>query len=122
MVGLGGFIGSILRYAVSEYFKGKSTSDSLPYGTIAVNLTGCFVIGFLWQLIELRGVFSLETRALMITGVLGGFTTFSAFGNETSELFCNGKYKLAVANIFIQVTFGLAAVWLGRLAAYAIWK
>lgn len=122
MVGLGGFIGSILRYAISGYVQDKSGSGSFPYGTIAVNLIGCFVIGFLSQLIESRGVFSLDTRAFLITGILGGFTTFSAFGNETMNLFREGHNMLALANILIQVALGLTAVWLGRVAAYSIWK
>ena len=79
LAGLGGFIGSALRYAVGGYVQYRSRSIYFPYGTLAVNLIGCFVIGFLSQLSETRGVFTAEARTLIFIGILGGFTTFSAF-------------------------------------------
>ncbi len=80
LAGIGGFIGSSLRYAVSGHIQLWSKSIAFPYGTLAVNLIGCFAIGFLSQLAESRGMFTAETRTLIFIGVLGGFTTFSAFG------------------------------------------
>ncbi|HEY5075691.1 MAG TPA: fluoride efflux transporter CrcB, partial [Pyrinomonadaceae bacterium] len=86
LAGVGGFIGSTLRYAVTGYAQQLSRSIDFPYGTLAVNLIGCFLIGFLSQLAETRGVFTAESRTFVFIGILGGFTTFSAFGNETMNL------------------------------------
>lgn len=122
LVGVGGFIGSILRYAVSGYVQQWSKSVEFPYGTLAVNLIGCLVIGFLSQLAETHGVFTAESRAFVFVGVLGGFTTFSSFGNETMNLLREGESLLALANITAQLVLGLSAVWLGWVLAYEIWR
>ena len=122
LAGLGGFIGSALRYAVGGYVQYRSRSIYFPYGTLAVNLIGCFVIGFLSQLSETRGVFTAEARTLIFIGILGGFTTFSAFGNETLNLWRDGENALAMANIAAHLVLCLAAVWLSRALAYEIWR
>jgi CrcB protein len=122
LAGIGGFVGSAFRYAVTGFFQDWTKSISFPYGTLAVNLIGCFLIGFLSQLAETRGVFTAETRTLVFIGMLGGFTTFSAFGNETMNLWRDGENLLAVANIAANVVLGLGAVWLSRLIAYQIWS
>jgi fluoride exporter len=117
LVGIGGFLGSILRYLLGGYAQQLSRSVSFPYGTLAVNLLGCFVIGLLAELAEARGVFSDESRAFLFAGLLGGFTTFSAFGNETVNLLGDGAALPALANVAAHVILGLAAVWLGRTLA-----
>jgi len=122
LAGIGGFIGSSLRYAVSGYIQLWSKSIAFPYGTLAVNFIGCFAIGFLSQLAESRGMFTAETRTLIFIEVLGGFTTFSAFGNETMNLWRDGQNALAGANIAAHLVFGLGAVWIGRALAYQIWR
>ena len=90
LVGTGGFIGSVLRFILAGLVQGWSRSTRFPFGTLAVNLLGCFVIGLLAQLAESRSVFTAETRAFVFVGLLGGFTTFSAFGNETLGLLRDG--------------------------------
>ena len=122
LAGLGGFIGSALRYAVGGYVQYRSRSIYFPYGTLAVNLIGCFVIGFLSQLSETRGVFTAETRTLIFIGILGGFTTFSAFGNETLNLWRDGENALAITNVAAHLVLCLGAVWLSRALAYEIWR
>jgi CrcB protein len=122
LVGIGGFIGSIARYLASGYAQQLSQSTDFPYGTLAVNVLGCFIIGFLSQLAENRGVFTSESRLLVFTGFLGGFTTFSSFGNETLNLARDNQMMNALANIGANVIIGLFAVWLGRTAAYLIWR
>ena len=117
IVGLGGFIGSALRYLVGGWAQGVSKSLDFPYGTSTVNLIGCFVIGFLSQIVESRDVFTPETKALVFVGVLGGFTTFSSFGNQTFNLFRDGEMFNAVVNVGVNVIVGLGLVWLGRLLA-----
>jgi CrcB protein len=122
LVGLGGFIGSVLRYIASGYVQQSTKSIDFPYGTLAVNVIGCFVIGFLAQLAEGRGVFTSESRSFVFVGILGGFTTFSAFGNETLNLARDGQMVNALANVGANVILGLFAVWLGRTVSYLIWR
>ncbi|HEX7530347.1 MAG TPA: fluoride efflux transporter CrcB [Pyrinomonadaceae bacterium] len=122
LAGVGGFIGSTLRYAVTGYAQQLSRSIDFPYGTLAVNLIGCFLIGFLSQLAETRGVFTAESRTFVFIGILGGFTTFSAFGNETMNLWRDGQNTLAMANVAANVLLGLGAVWVSRALAYQIWR
>jgi len=121
LAGIGGFIGSSLRYAVTGYVQTWSRSIDFPYGTLAVNLIGCFLIGFLSQLAESRGVFTAESRTFVFIGILGGFTTFSAFGNETMNLWRDGENLLAMANVASHLLVGLGAVWTSRALAYQIW-
>jgi len=122
LAGCGGFLGSVLRYSVSGFVQDVSRSIHFPYGTLAVNLVGCFAIGFLSQLAESRGFFTAETRTLVFVGVLGGFTTFSAFGNETINLWREGESGLALLNIAAHLVLCLGAVWLSRALAYQIWR
>src|SRR5512140_948269 len=122
LVGVGGFIGSVLRYLVSGSVQQTSSSVQFPFGTLAVNAIGCLVIGFLSQLADSRGVFTAETRGLVFVGILGGFTTFSTFSNETLNFLRGGEMLLAVINVGAQLVLGLGAVWLGRTLAYLIWR
>ncbi|MBK8276278.1 MAG: chromosome condensation protein CrcB [Nitrospira sp. UW-LDO-01] len=122
LIGTGGFIGSILRYLVSGYAQQLSKSIQFPFGTLAVNILGCALVGFLAELADQRGVITGETRAFLIVGILGGFTTFSAFGNETMNLLRDGELWLACGNIIGHTVLGLGAVWLGYSTAYLLWK
>lgn len=122
LAGIGGFAGSALRYVVSGFVQYITGSIRFPFGTLAVNLAGCFVIGFLSQLAETRGFFSSDARVLIFIGVLGGFTTFSAFGNETINLWRDGETMLAAANIASHLVLCLGAVWASRVVAFQIWR
>jgi CrcB protein len=122
LVALGGAFGSAFRYILAGWVQSASKSVDFPFGTLAINLMGCFAIGFLTELAEARGAFTPEARALIFIGVLGGFTTFSSFGNDTINLFRDGEAFNALANIGANVIFGLALVWLGRAIAYWIWR
>lgn len=122
LVGIGGALGSISRYLLGTWIQTLSRSLDFPFGTLTVNLIGCFVIGFLSQLAEARGAFTPESRAFVFIGILGGFTTFSSFGNDTINLFREGGSFNALVNIGANVIVGLILVWLGRTVAYLIWK
>lgn len=122
LVGAGGFLGSILRYLASGWVQRWLQTASFPFGTLAVNVLGCLVIGFLSQLADARGVFTPETRALVFVGVLGGFTTFSTFSNETFNLLRDNEVIPALANLSAHIVLGLGAVWLGRALAYWLWR
>lgn len=122
LVGAGGAFGSISRYLLGAWIQTVSGSINFPYATLAVNVIGCFVIGFLAQLVEGRGLFSSESRAFVFIGILGGFTTFSSFGNETINLARAGQMMSAAINVGANVLLGLFAVWLGRTVSYLVWR
>lgn len=113
LVGLGGCIGSVARYLVATWVQSRSGS-LFPFGTLAVNVLGCLVIGALMALAVERESLSPNLRLLLVTGVLGGFTTFSAFGYETLALVeIERQPWLALANVALEVVLGLAAAWAG---------
>jgi len=122
LAGIGGFIGSALRYSFGGFVQDLSRSIRFPYGTLAVNVLGCLTIGVLSQLAETRGIFSAETRTLVFIGVLGGFTTFSTFSNETINLWREGERLFAGLNIGAHLVLCLGAVWMGRAVVYQIWS
>lgn len=107
---------------MSGYVQQLSKSIQFPFGTLAVNMLGCMVIGFLAELADIRSAITGDTRAFLFVGLLGGFTTFSAFGNETMHLLRDGELLLAFGNVTGHVVLGLAAVWLGYSTAYLLWK
>jgi CrcB protein len=121
LVGIGGFVGSVVRYALSGWVQ-DLTKGSFPYGTLTVNVLGCFCIGAISQLTEARGFLPPEARALAVVGLLGGFTTFSAFGNETLNLLRDRDWTLACANVAAHMLLALGAVWVGRTSAHVIWR
>ncbi len=112
IVGLGGLIGSISRYKIGGVILHHSASWRFPLSTFAVNVAGCFVIGVLAALVEHRDFFSADTRLFLFTGLLGGFTTFSAFAYEGVFLMRRGEIGVAGAYAVLSVVCGLAAVWL----------
>jgi CrcB protein len=113
LVALGGAIGSVARYKLSGYVLHHTIDWRFPAGTFAVNVVGCLAAGLLAGLAEKHDFMSAETRLLVFTGILGGFTTFSAFGLETMYLLRRGEVLVAGANIVLSVVLGLAALWLG---------
>ncbi|RJP75887.1 MAG: fluoride efflux transporter CrcB [Candidatus Zixiibacteriota bacterium] len=120
LVGLGGFIGSISRYLISGWVYRFIKTPLFPFGTLAVNVLGCLVIGFLAGLSETRNVFTPGTRLFIFIGILGGFTTFSTFGLETFSLARDGEMLAAAGNIVLQVVTGLMAVWVGHFISQLI--
>ena len=122
LVFLGGGIGASLRHLLGGAAQAFSRSVTFPWGTFAVNVSGCFVIGLLAGLAEERGVPSGNVRTFLFVGVLGGYTTFSSFGNETINLLRGGEALAAAANAGGQLVLGLLAVALGRAAARLLWR
>lgn len=114
-IAIGGAAGALLRYTVSgityKYFDGL-----LPWGTLAVNMIGCFAIGFLWQIFEIVST-SPNTRAFIFIGILGAFTTFSTFGLESFNLLREGEVKYAVINILASNILGLGLVFAGFIVS-----
>jgi CrcB protein len=111
LVGTGSFIGGVCRYLLSTLVQAK-TPSGFPYGTLVVNLAGCLLIGLLFGIFEKSEV-GTETRLLLVTGVLGGFTTFSAFSGETFNLIRTGHFAMAVAYVLISVLAGVCLTFTG---------
>ena len=117
---IGGSLGSLARYLVSGWVQSRAESV-FPFGTFAVNMIGCFLIGFLWTLFENTSA-RPETRVFFITGMLGGFTTFSAFGLETFNLVRDNEYLNAFANFAVTNTAGILFVFAGVAASRFLFK
>ena len=120
-IGAGGFVGAVLRYAISGYVQSYAIRGNFPYGTLAVNLMGCFILGLLSYLGEVHNVLSPEARAFVLVGLLGALTTFSTFSNETLNLFRDANHTLGLLNLGAQIGLGLGAVWLGLTTAQWLW-
>ncbi len=116
-VGMGGFLGSVARYLLVGLVQSSATG-SFPFGTLLVNVAGCIVIGGLSELLEARPFLTGDARAFLVIGLLGGFTTFSAFGNETINLLRHAGPTLASANVLANVALALGGVWVGRSVAH----
>jgi len=113
LVALGGAIGSVARLKLSGLVLHHTIDWRFPAGTFAVNVIGCLVAGVLAGLAEEHDMLSADARLLLFTGLLGGFTTFSAFGLETMHLLKRGDIAIAAANVLLSVAAGLLALWLG---------
>jgi CrcB protein len=122
LIGLGGGLGAILRYYLGGYVQQWANTFTFPVGTLVINLIGCLVIGLLSQLAETRSLFTPETRLFVFIGLLGGFTTFSTFGNESINLLRDGENTPAIWYVSLHIFGGLGAVWLGRILAQLIWR
>ncbi|NCC52528.1 MAG: fluoride efflux transporter CrcB [Spartobacteria bacterium] len=112
-VGVGGFAGAICRYLLSTWVQRASGWNTFPLGTVVVNLLGCLLIGLLGGLVITKELFSPAARLFLLTGLLGGFTTFSTFGYETLMLLRDANYGAACMNVGIQLVAGLIAVFFG---------
>jgi fluoride exporter len=110
-IGTGSFIGGTFRYLLSQLIQSKFMS-TFPFGTLFVNLLGCFLIGIIFGLSE-KGTVNMEWRLFLATGLLGGFTTFSAFSNESVAMLRDGQFWYAFAYIGGSVFIGLLATFVG---------
>ena len=110
LVGIGGFIGSVVRYLISTSLI-KIHSTSFPWSTFIINIIGCFIIGLLFNSETLTNS-KYYMNEFIIVGVLGGFTTFSAFGIETYNLFKNNLGHIAILYASCSILFGLIAIYI----------
>lgn len=121
LIFIGGGIGSLLRYVVSRLVN-RSIVSAFPYGTFIANVTGCFLIGFfIFYFSETRfGAVSLPWRVFLITGVCGGYTTFSSFSSENILLLTNHQIATFLAYTFGSLALGFLATYSGILLAKTI--
>jgi len=115
-VALGGAIGSAARYLIGVAIQGRSGLD-FPVGTLVVNISGCLLLGFLVSYALATPAISPELRALLTTGLCGGYTTFSTFGYETATLLQDGDWRRATLYIGLSLVGSLIAVFLGIAGA-----
>ncbi|HKJ45360.1 MAG TPA: fluoride efflux transporter CrcB [Balneolales bacterium] len=115
LVGVGGFFGSVARYLLSQLVQGNFLS-SFPYGTMTVNILGCFIIGVIYAL-STKGIVSPEYRVLLATGFCGGFTTFSSFSYESMTLLQDGQFLYASMYAGFSFFIGLLASYAGVISA-----
>jgi CrcB protein len=120
MVGLGGFAGAIARYVLGGWILHQTLSAKFPWSTFAVNIAGCLIMGLLSGLAERLEWFTPQARLLLLTGLLGGFTTFSAFGLETVHLLRRGDVWTAALYAAGSVIICVAAVWVGLKSVEAL--
>lgn len=113
LVGIGGLLGSVARYKLGGWVLHLTTLERFPWSTFAVNMAGCFVAGILAALVEKYDFFTADARLFLFTGLLGGFTTFSAFGLDALYLVRRGEMLTSASYAGLSVIIGIAAVWLG---------
>ena len=120
-IAIGSAIGGVLRFLCSGLIA-ERIGETFPWGTLAVNVVGSWIIGFFFTLTEPDGRLLVGTvgRQFVMVGICGGFTTFSSFSLQTLTLARDGDWLRASANIVVSVVLCLVAVWLGHIAAAAL--
>ena len=121
IVAVGGAVGSVARYKLGGFALHHTQAWNFPVSTFAVNVAGCLAIGILAALVEHHDLFSPSVRLLLFTGLLGGFTTFSAFGYESVFLLRRGLLSVAAGYVLLSVVGGLSAVFVGIKVIDQFW-
>jgi len=122
-VAIGGALGSVARFGIGGLVSEKF-GQTFPWGTLVVNVTGSFVIGFIGALTVAEGRLSPQSRVFatqfLMTGICGGYTTFSSFSVQTLNLMRDGEWLQAGGNVLLSVALCMIAVWLGWLLGSAV--
>ena len=119
LVGLAGLAGTLLRYWLSGVVA-RRVGETFPWGTLAVNVIGCFLAGAAFYLTEERFLVNPTVRAVILIGLLGGFTTFSSYGLQTFTLIREGEFGWATLNVAVSNLLGLLMVWAGYVSVKAL--
>ena len=117
---VGGSLGAALRHFISSRINETHSTD-FPFGTLVVNITGCFLIGFLWHMSEHMSI-EENIRLFIFVGLLGAFTTFSTFGFESHNLFFNNNVNLGILYILVSNMVGIAFVFIGFILSRIIFR
>lgn len=118
IIGIGSFLGGIARYLLTVFIQNKFFS-TFPYGTLVVNIIGCFAIGIVYSLSE-KATINHELKMFATTGILGGFTTFSSFSYESVSLFRDGRYEQAFIYTAASIVLGLGATFAGFILTKSV--
>ncbi len=121
LIAIGGALGSVMRFAMSG-FVAQQAGEAFPWGTLLVNVLGSFIIGFFATFTGPDGRYLVSSagRQFFMTGVMGGFTTFSSFSLQTLALSREGEWLRAGGNVVGSVVLCLVAVWIGHLLAFSL--
>jgi CrcB protein len=119
LIGIGSFLGGICRY-YSQQVVSKFFPSPLPYGTLAVNIVGCFLIGLIFGLSDRGNILNSEWRLFLTTGFCGGFTTFSTFSYESINLLRDGEFFMLALYVVLSILVGFASTYLGLLITKSI--
>lgn len=114
-IGVGGFIGAVSRYLLSRYI--SNLLPSFPFGTLTVNVLGSFILGFIMYSITAGRNISPELREFITIGIIGGFTTMSAFAYESFRLAELNQFMLFALNIALNIILGIGAIYAGKILA-----
>jgi len=118
-IAVAGLVGTLFRYWLSGVVA-RHYGETFPWGTMAVNLVGCFLAGVVFYVTEERFLLSPTLRAALLIGFLGGFTTFSSYGIQTFTLLRDSEFGLATLNIAASNVLGLLMVWTGYVVSKAL--
>jgi len=119
IIGVGGFIGAIMRYILGVWI-GQKWGKSFPLGTFVINVSGSFLIGLIMTLLTEKLMVNPQWRLLLVVGFLGAYTTFSTFEYETGNLLKDGEWMFAAMNVVLSVFLGFAALKIGEVIAKSI--
>lgn len=119
LIALAGAVGTLARYGLTHLVQ-RHAGLTFPWGTFAVNVVGCLLFGLCWSLIEQRVAHVAEWRAVILVGLLGGFTTFSSFAFEGAGLLRNGEWGLALLHMAGQNVLGILAIFAGLALGRAL--
>jgi CrcB protein len=118
LIAFAGLVGTLIRYWLSG-FVARQYGETFPWGTLVVNLIGCFLAGAIYYLSDERFLISATVRTIILIGLLGGLTTFSSYGLQTFTLLRDGEIGLATLNIAVSNVLGLFMVWAGYVVSKA---
>ena len=119
LIGLAGLVGTLLRYWLAGLVS-RQYGETFPWGTMAVNLIGCFLAGVIFHVTEERFLLNPTLRTIILIGLLGGFTTFSSYGLQTFSLLRDGQFGLATLNVTVSNLLGVVMVWAGYVLTKAL--
>jgi len=118
LIAFAGLVGTLIRYWLSGLVA-RQYGEAFPWGTLVVNLIGCFLAGAIYYLSDERFLISPTLRNIILIGLLGGLTTFSSYGLQTFTLLRDGEIGLATLNIAVSNVLGLFMVWAGYVVSKA---
>lgn len=116
LVAVAGALGTLARYVLSVGIQ-RAAGDDLPWGTLLVNVIGCFLFGLVWSLANERLVINREAQVVLLGGFMGAFTTFSTFIFDTHGFLQDDRWLLAMGNVLLQTGVGIGSLFLGIMIA-----